>query len=114
MKFIIAGGSGQVGTILARKFHHEEHEVVVLSRNPSAADWRVVKWDAETLGDWADELDGADVVVNMAGASVNCRYGPENRRLIMDSRVNSTRVVGEAIAAAKNPPRLWLHRAAPQ
>ena len=65
-------------------------------------------WDAETLGGWAREIDGADVVINLAGRSVNCRYNAENRREIMDSRVDSTRVVGEAIAAAARPPRVWL------
>jgi len=64
--------------------------------------------DAERLGPWTRELDGADVVVNLAGRSVNCRYTVENRRAIKDSRVNSTRVVGEAIAGAARPPRLWL------
>jgi uncharacterized protein len=108
MKFVLPGGSGQVGTVLARAFHGEGHEVVVLSRQPRAAPWRVVEWDGETLGAWAQELDGADVVVNLAGRSVNCRYGAENRRLILDSRVNSTRVVGEAIALAKPSPRVWL------
>lgn len=111
MKIIIPGGSGQVGTVLARKFHAVGHEVVVLSRNPGSAAWRTIPWDAETLGPWAAEVDGADVVINMAGRSVNCRYGPENRRLILESRVNSTRAVGAAIAESKNPPRLWLQAA---
>jgi uncharacterized protein (TIGR01777 family) len=70
--------------------------------------WRVVAWDAATLGPWAAELDGADVVIGLAGRNVNCRYTPENRRLIMDSRVNATRVLGRAIAAAAHPPRAWL------
>jgi len=65
-------------------------------------------WDARTLGPWADEIDGADVVINLAGRSVNCRYTPANRRSIMDSRVDSTRVIGEAIANAARPPRVWL------
>ena len=108
MKIVIPGGSGQVGTVLARAFQNDGHEVVVLSRVASKVPWRVVKWDAETLGDWAGEIDGADVVVNLAGRSVNCRYNPENRRQMMDSRVDSTRVVGEAIANATKPPRVWL------
>lgn len=109
MKIIIPGGTGHVGALLARTFHEGGHEVVVLSRSrPAKADWRTVSWDAETLGDWAGEFDGADVVINLAGRSVNCRYTPENRRQIMDSRVNSTKVVGEAIAEAKNPPKVWL------
>jgi uncharacterized protein (TIGR01777 family) len=108
MKIVIPGGTGQVGTLLARAFHGGGHEVVVLSRSPKREDWKTVAWDAETLGDWAREIDGADVVINLAGRSVNCRYTPENRQEIMDSRVNSTRVVGEAIATAANPPRVWL------
>lgn len=108
MKIVIPGGTGQVGTMLARAFVADGHEVVVLSREPKPAPWRVVRWDAETVGDWATELAGADAVINMAGRSVNCRYTAENRRLIMDSRVRSTRAVGQAIAASVNPPRVWL------
>jgi uncharacterized protein (TIGR01777 family) len=82
--------------------------VTVLSRQPRNAPWQVVRWDAESVGDWAAALDGADVVINLAGRSVNCRYHAENRRLIMESRVRSTRTVGEAIARAARPPRVWL------
>ena len=108
MKVVIPGGTGQVGTILARAFHERGDEVIVLSRSPQTTPWRVVKWDAETLGDWAAEFEGAGVVINLAGRSVNCRYNAENRKLITESRVKSTRVVGEAIARASNPPRVWL------
>ena len=108
MKIVIAGGTGQVGTVLARKFHARGDEVVILSRKPARADWRIVTWDAKTLGDWKEEIDGADVVINLAGRSVNCRYTPENRRQIMDSRVNSTKVIGEAISQSSKPPKVWL------
>jgi len=108
MKIVIPGGTGQVGTILARAFHTAGHQVVVLSRKPAHPAWRAVKWDAETLGGWAAELDGADAVINLAGRSVNCRYTAENRRLIKESRVNSTQIVGQAIAQASRPPRVWL------
>jgi len=108
MKVIIPGGTGQVGTILARAFLRDGNEVVVLSRKPVTAPWRVVAWDAHTLGNWASEFDGADVIINLAGRSVNCRYTPENRRTIIESRVHSTRVVGEAIAHAVRPPAVWL------
>jgi uncharacterized protein len=108
MKFVIPGGTGQVGTLLARAFVADGHDVVVLSRNPVKVPWRVVRWDAETIGDWRAEIDGADVVINLAGRSVNCRYSARNRRLIRDSRVNSTRAVGRAIARAVRPPRVWL------
>ena len=108
MKVVIPGGSGQVGTILARAFHADGHEVLVLSRNPGPAPWRTATWDARTVGDWVRELDGADAVINLAGRSVNCRYTAANRRAILDSRVDSTRVVGEAIVRATRPPRVWL------
>lgn len=81
---------------------------MVLSRKPRAGSWRFVSWDGKNPGDWTSEINGADVVINLAGRSVNCRYGRENRRLIMDSRVNSTRAVGEAISKSGNPPKVWL------
>lgn len=108
MKIVIPGGSGQVGTALARAFHAEGHEVVVLSRRPVEKPWRVVGWDASTLGAWRSEIEGCDVVINLAGRSVNCRYTPENRAEILNSRVLSTRVVGEAIALAESRPRVRL------
>jgi len=108
MRVVIPGGSGQVGTILARAFHRDGHRVVVVSRRPHIRPWRVVEWDGTTLGDWQREIDGADVVVNLAGRSVNCRYNAANRRDILQSRVESTRIVGEAIARARRPPRTWL------
>jgi len=108
MKIVIPGGTGQVGTALARAFHGAGHEVVVLSRSSARLPWKVIQWDGEALGDWSREIDGADVVINLAGRSVNCRYHEKNRRQIMDSRINSTRVLGDAIAAAANPPKVWL------
>lgn len=108
MKIVIPGGSGQVGTFLARRFHADGHEVVVLSRGPGTALWRVVPWDARTLGSWAAEMDGADVVINLAGRSVNCRYNARNRAEIMQSRVESTQIVGQAIARSPRPPKVWL------
>ena len=108
MRIVIPGGSGQVGTILARAFHGDGHDVVMLSRRPQMCPWRIVEWDGVTLGSWRSEIDNADVVINLAGRSVNCRYDEANRREILQSRIASTRVVGEAIARATRPPRLWL------
>jgi hypothetical protein len=108
MKIVLPGGSGQVGQILARAFAASGDDVVVLGRGGSAAVGRTVPWDARTLGPWADEVDGADVVINLAGRSVNCRYTEENLKEMLDSRVDSTRVIGEAIARAQRPPRVWL------
>jgi uncharacterized protein (TIGR01777 family) len=107
MKIVIPGGSGHLGTLLARTFY-PQHEVVVLSRHRALRPWRTVAWDGVNLGSWAGEIDGADVVINLAGRNVNCRYTETNKREILDSRVQSTRVVGEAIAMAQNPPHVWL------
>jgi uncharacterized protein len=108
MRIVIPGGTGQVGTVLARAFSRDGHEVVVLSRRPQPAPWRVVQWDGRTVGAWASELEGADVVINLAGRSVNCRYTPANRAAIRESRVSSTQVVGEALRACVTPPPVWL------
>ncbi|MGQ4386951.1 TIGR01777 family oxidoreductase [Streptomyces sp. SAS_270] len=106
MKIVIPGGTGQVGAILRRALTAAGHDVVVLTRRPNGES--EVPWDGETLGPWAEVIDGSDIVINLAGRSVSCRYTPANLQAMMDSRVNSTRVVGEAIAAAVRPPRLWL------
>ena len=108
MTVVLPGGSGHVGALLCRAFHADRHDVVVLSRRPAAAPWRIVPWDGETVGPWAAELNDADVVINLAGRSVDCRYTPAHRREIMDSRLRSTRAVGDAIGRAARPPRVWL------
>ena len=109
MKIVIPGGSGHLGRILCTALRRRSHEVVVLSRRPSSVEGaRVVGWDGRSLGAWADEIDGADVVINLAGRSVNCRYTRANLREMIDSRVLSTRVVGRAIERAGMPPRAWL------
>jgi uncharacterized protein len=95
-RVVLPGGSGQVGTILARHFHARGRDVVVLARRNKPAPWKIVGWDGETLGSWISELDGADLLINLTGRNVNCRYTPGNRRAIKESRVHSTRLLGEA------------------
>ncbi len=106
MKIVVPGGTGQVGAILDRAFTAAGHDVVVLSRRPVGA--RQVEWDGVNPGAWAAAVDGCDVVVNLAGRSVSCRYTDDNLRAMMDSRVLSARAVGRAIAEAARPPRVWL------
>lgn len=109
LRIVLPGGSGQVGHILARHFHEQGHSVTVITRRPKTWPWQAVIWDGETPGPWARVIDGADIVVNLAGRTVNCRYTDRNRREIKNSRIFSTRIIGEAIAAARNPPWLWLN-----
>lgn len=109
MRIVIPGGSGQVGSLLSRHFHAEGHAVTVLSRRVFPAPWNVVAWDGKSAGAWAEALEGCDVCINLAGRSVNCRYTPERRREIYDSRIESTRALGAAMAGMTDPPRLWLN-----
>lgn len=106
MKIVLPGGTGQVGAVLRRALTGAGHEVVVLTRGVVGD--REVSWDGRTLGAWVKAVDGSDVVINLAGRSVSCRYTPANLRAMMDSRVQSAQVVGEAIATADRPPRVWL------
>jgi uncharacterized protein len=110
-RLILAGGSGFLGQALARHFSALHWEVVVLTRHPvePAPVARSVVWDGETLGSWANELEGAAALVNLAGRSVDCRYTSANRRILMDSRLKPTRVLGEAIARCETAPRVWLN-----
>jgi hypothetical protein len=92
LRIVIPGGNGQVGTLLSRHFHAQGHDVVVLARKSLSTPWRVVNWDGEHLGDWKSELEKSDLVINLAGRSVNCRYTARNRKAIMDSRTDTTRL----------------------
>jgi hypothetical protein len=110
-RIIFAGGSGFLGQALAREFLRQNYEVVILTRSPQARNdvAKEIAWDAKSSGGWAQFVDGAEVVVNLAGKSVDCRYTEANRKAIIASRVDSTRVLGEAIAKCKQPPRVWLN-----
>ncbi len=110
-RIILAGGAGFLGQALAKMFLQRGCEVIVLTRSPSARKDKAkeIYWDAKSLGDWAKLVDGAEVVINLAGKSVDCRYTKANRQAIIASRVDSTRVLGEAIAQSQQPPRVWLN-----
>ncbi|MEM7699782.1 MAG: TIGR01777 family oxidoreductase [Verrucomicrobiota bacterium] len=110
-RIVIAGGSGFLGKALASALSERGYEPVVLSRSPHL--WRgpgyAVKWDGETLeGGWARELDGARAMVNLTGKSVDCRRTRRNREEILSSRINSTRVLGEALRQTFRPPEVWI------
>jgi uncharacterized protein (TIGR01777 family) len=109
-KVIIAGGSGFLGVSLARHLSERGYEVVILGRRPLSpgVPARAVHWDGKTLGNWVVELEGARAVVNLTGKNVNCRYTTANLREINESRVDSVRVIGEAIRACQSPPAAWV------
>lgn len=109
MKFVVAGGTGAVGSALIPFLQAAGHEIALLSRTRRTSDRiQPLIWDCKTLGDWAEAIDGADVVINLAGRSVNCRYTAQNLAEMMSSRVESTRAIGQAISLAKRPPNVWL------
>lgn len=109
MRIVLPGGSGLVGQLLARHFQEGGHHVTVLTRGPYTAPWQTVHWDGEHAGPWVETLEGADVCINLAGRSVNCRYSARNRQQIYGSRIHSTRLVGQIIAGLENPPRVWMN-----
>ena len=105
MKILIPGGSGQVGKLLERAFLESGDEVIILGRSATDPSMR---WDGKNPGSWTKHIDDCDVVINLAGRTVNCRYTEDNLKQMMDSRVDSTRVVGQAIANSASPPKVWL------
>lgn len=109
-KIIIAGGSGCIGSALARYYKNKVTEIIILSREsrPQQGNIRTISWDGKTTGPWINELNGADMLINLTGRNVNCRYNKKNRDEILNSRIDSTKVLGEAIRSVKHPPRLWI------
>lgn len=101
-KIVLAGGTGFLGQYLASKFKERGDEVIIISRSKSDVLWR----DKAAI---INALEGADLVLNLAGKSVDCRYTEKNKREILRSRVDTTRLIGEAIAACKEPPTLWIN-----
>lgn len=113
MKIVIAGGSGFLGRVLRKHFVATGHDVVNLTRSPERdqGDGLSVPWDGATMGAWHTHLDGAHVLINLSGKSVDCRYNAANKAAIYASRLASTEILGQAIADCENPPRLWLNAA---
>jgi uncharacterized protein len=109
LRIVLPGGSGQVGRVLAQYFQERGDHVTVLTRLPYAETWQTVRWDGETVGPWTEYLEGADVCINLTGRNVNCRYTEANRTAIYESRIRSTRLLGEVIGVLADPPKVWLN-----
>ena len=109
-KIVIAGGSGFLGVSLANHLAERGAAVTILSRNQPkvSGPWKHQSWDARTIGDWQDKLDGADGLINLTGRSVDCIKTPDHQDEILRSRVESTRVLGEALRNADSPPPVWV------
>jgi uncharacterized protein (TIGR01777 family) len=112
-KLVIAGGSGFLGDALIHYFGSKFDEYIILARSPhkNTNNITYVLWDAKTIGDWTQYLEGADCVINLCGKSVDCRYNEKNKALIFSSRLDSTAVLGKAIANCKDAPKVWMNAA---
>lgn len=111
-RVVIAGGSGFIGQILAEHFENHGKEVIILTRKKNDSQIKFghpVFWDAQSLGSWVNSLESAQAVINLCGKSVDCRYTRRNKGLIYSSRLDSTRVIGEAIKGLKQPPKVWIN-----
>jgi len=110
-KIVLAGGSGYIGKILIAHFKNITKEIIILnrSRNVTVGNVRYVNWDGKTIGEWRGELEGTDMLVNLCGKSVNCRYNEQNKKKILDSRIVPTKLLGDVIEELKMPPKLWVN-----
>lgn len=110
-KIVLAGGNGYLGKVLAGYYKDRAAEVIILSRKPATESGNVktVLWDGKTVGDWRDSLVGADLLINLCGKNVNCRYTEKNQREIIESRTIPTKLLDEVISGLNNGPRVWIN-----
>lgn len=110
-KLIIAAGTGFLGQVLLNHFKDKFEEIVILTRGKSKTidTIKYVNWNAETFSGWETELENSTVLINLTGKSVDCRYNEQNKKEILTSRINSTKIINEAILLCKNPPKHFLN-----
>ena len=108
---VIAGGTGFLGKNLAQHFKSKGDKVIILSRREKREENGIIyeQWDGATKGNWAEWINKATIVINLTGKSVDCRYTDLNKQLIMNSRVDSTRLLGDLISKSPTPPKLWIN-----
>ncbi|SEA17221.1 hypothetical protein SAMN05192529_109165 [Arachidicoccus rhizosphaerae] len=113
-KIVLAGGKGFIGSYLRIFYEKMGYQVIMLTRHPDPQQVAEAGSGYKEIA-WSDEkgrlsaLDGADLVVNLAGKSVNCRYTQKNKAEIFRSRLESTRLLGETILACQRPPAVWVN-----
>ncbi|CAH0188638.1 TIGR01777 family oxidoreductase [Chryseobacterium sp. Bi04] len=107
MKIIIAGGSGFLGENLEKYFTEKGNKVLILTRNPKRKN--ELYWNAKTVGEWKNSLEKADVLINLTGKSVDCRYTEKNKQEIYSSRIESTKVLQQAVNSCSDKPKIWLN-----
>ncbi len=110
-KLIIAAGTGFLGQVLVHHFKNKFDEIVILTRGKSQSidGIKYVNWNARTFSGWEKELENAAVLINLAGKSVDCRYTKKNKKEILLSRIESTKILNKAVLNCQNPPRHWLN-----
>ncbi|WP_433813818.1 TIGR01777 family oxidoreductase [Flavobacterium johnsoniae] len=110
-KLIIAAGTGFLGQVLVHHFKNKFDEIVILTRGKSQSidGIKYVNWNARTFSGWEKELENATVLINLAGKSVDCRYTKKNKKEILLSRIESTKILNKAVLNCQNPPRHWLN-----
>jgi uncharacterized protein len=107
MKIIIFAANSHLGKVLTANLG-QNHDLTLVTRHPYSSEWPNILWNGKDQGPWTQTLEGADVVINLAGRTVNCRYNKTSRKQILDSRVHSTAAIGQAIGSSKKPPQTWL------
>jgi len=110
-KIALAGGNGYLGGVLAKHFSPITDEIIILSRQaqPKNGNIETVVWDGKTTGEWTKALKNADLLVNLCGKNVNCRYNTKNREEIIQSRLQPTALLGKVIQEMENSPKLWIN-----
>ncbi|MGY3212281.1 TIGR01777 family oxidoreductase [Mucilaginibacter sp. HD30] len=110
-RIILAGGNGYMGGVFADHYKDLADEVIILSRQAknSKDNIRTLVWDGKTEGAWVNELEGAELLINLCGKNVNCRYTKKNKAEIFTSRLLPTALLGKVIAKLANPPKLWIN-----
>ena len=103
-KVVIAGGTGFIGSYIANRFKEEGYDVLIVSRTPGHVSWNPLELEKA--------MENSELVINLAGKSINCKHNEENKKALLDSRLEPTIWIGNAVQACLNPPKLWINASA--